>query len=441
MRKIIRILFASSLVILAAISMTVAEDNKNTVLFIPVEQEVERGLEAFLKRAIEKGEELNVDRIILEMDTPGGRVDAALNIGKLIRNSDIPVITYITNKAISAGSYIALNGDQIYMASGSTIGAAGVIDQAGNAADLKTQSMWINAMEGAAKTNGRDPIYAMAMADAEVDLPKYDAPKGKYLTLTAEEAIEVGYSEGIANNRVELLTLIGFEDAKIETLEPSIAEVIARFITHPVVVPILLSIGSLGLVLELYTPGFGIPGLMGLSSLLLFFYGHIVAGLAGFESLILLIVGIFLIILEFFLPGGIMGVLGVLSIIASLFLAGQSVGLMALSILIAILVTIGVSIIMFKFFGKRIEGGFLKRIILSDTMKTESGYVSNQTRLELMGLNGTTLTPLRPSGVAVFDTERLDVITEGGFIDKNKPVQIIKTEGSRVIVRELIEKD
>src|SRR5699024_10643162 len=231
---------------------------------------------------------------------------------------EIPTTAYIVNEALSAGSYIALNSDTIYMKPNATMGASGVITSDGNAADKKAQSAWIAAMESAAESKGRDPQYAVAMADANVDLPEYGAAKGEFLTLTPKHALDVGYVEGIVQNEVELLHALDLDQAKIVKTETSFAEEIARFVTSPIVIPILLSIASIGLIVELYTPGFGIAGSMGIIALILFFYGHIIAGIAGMEAVILLIVGIILIILEFFVAGGILGFFGVASIVIAL---------------------------------------------------------------------------------------------------------------------------
>ncbi|MBO8156042.1 MAG: nodulation protein NfeD [Bacillaceae bacterium] len=415
-----------------------AEGEGQLVYVIAIEQTVEKGLDAFLERAVEEAKENGADYIIFEIDTPGGRVDAALDIGELLRSLDIPNAAYIVNKALSAGAYISLNADEIYMKPGTSIGAAGVITGEGNAADKKTQSAWISNMTAAAVENGRDPIYAQAMADDSIDLPEYRAPEGEYLTLYANEALEVGYAEGIAEDRTALLHILKLEGAQVETVQPTFAEQLARFITDPVVVPILLSIASLGLVLELYTPGFGVPGIMGVLSLLLFFYGHLIAGLAGYESIILIIAGLICIALEFFVPGGILGVIGTILVVMSLLLAGADIGYMAFSIGVAFIISVIASILLFKTIG--LERGLFRHIILKDRTSTEEGYVSNANRLELVGKTGRSLTPLRPSGTAVFDDERLDVVTEGSFIPAEKPVKIVKVEGSRIVVRE-INKD
>ncbi|OLS40747.1 nodulation protein NfeD [Bacillus sp. MRMR6] len=405
------------------------------VYVVPIEETVEKGLYAFLQRAVETAEKENADAIIFEINTPGGAVDAAAGIGKLLTSTKVKTIAFINNQALSAGAYISLNMDEIYMVRGGTMGSAAIIDQSGNTAGKKAESYWFAEMKNAAQHADRDPIYALAMADENVDLPEYGAEKGKLLTLTSEQAVEVQYAEGIVNNLDELLAQLGYSEADVRSLEVSFAEKVARFITNPFVYSILLTIGSLGLVLELYSPGFGVPGFMGLSALLLFFYGHLVAGLAGFETLILFIVGLGLILLEFFIAGGIAGALGFVAIIASLFMAVDNVLHMAISLLVAIVISILVSIILIKMFGKKLR--MFQRIILTDSTNTESGYISNQTRSELIGLEGYTLTVLRPSGTIIIEDERIDAVSEGAFIDKGTKVKVVKAEGARIVVREI----
>src|SRR5699024_10311105 len=162
---------------------------------------------------------------------------------------------------------IALNTDNIYMSPQASMGASGVITSDGNAADKKAQSAWIASMRGAASSKGRDPIYAEAMANTDIDLPEYGAPEGDFLTLDANYAMEVDYAQGIVNHRTELLIELSLSNAEIIETETALAENIARFLTDPIVVPILLSLASIGLIVELYSPGFGIPGSIGLASL------------------------------------------------------------------------------------------------------------------------------------------------------------------------------
>jgi membrane-bound serine protease (ClpP class) len=410
---------------------------------ITIDNEVEMGLYQYMKRGFEEAKESHAKAIILNMHTPGGSVSAATEIGKLIDQSDIPVIVFINSNAHSAGAYIALHADQIYMTPHATMGAAGIIDLSGNAAGEKAESAWFAQMTTAAENsgpnpNGRDPKYAQAMVNTDIDLPDYNAPKGDFLTLTAKDAEKVGYSEGTVHSIEELLQVLNLEKAEVLTVDQTFAEKLARFITNPIVVPILLSIASIGLVVELYSPGFGIPGTMGLASLGMFFFGHLVAGFAGYETLVLFIIGLILVVAEFFLPGGIVGIIGGVLIIGSLLFAGESFVHMAYSILIAMVIAITGMVILMKFFGKKLH--MFNRLVLRDATTTEEGYVSNTNRIELIGKQGQSLTPLRPSGTVVIDNERIDVVTEGSYVDAGKHVEVIKVEGSRIVVREIKNK-
>ena len=405
---------------------------------VPIEDVVEKGLYAFLQRSFAEAEEAGAKAIILEIDTPGGFTDAAGKIAKLMDETDLKVIAYINDNALSAGAYLALHADEIYMSPNGLIGAAQVIDSAGNAADVKAHSAWVAEMINAAKSSNRKTLYAEAMAEPKIDLPKYRAGVGDLLTLTADEAKEVGYSEGTVASFKELLKENGFENAEVISMNETFTESIARFITHPVVVPILLSIAGLGFVLELYSPGFGVAGTMAGISLILFFYGHLVAGLAGYETIILFLIGVVLVVAEFFLPHGVAGVIGSLAIIGSIIMAGGNPMYMAISVLIAIAIAITGMVIIMKFFGKKLH--LLNKMVLMDSTDTESGYVSNVNRKELLGRLAQTSTALRPSGAIELDGERIDVVSEGSYIDKGKSVIIVKVEGSRIVVRESVEK-
>lgn len=409
------------------------------VYIIPIENQVERGLEAFLVRSTNEAIEAGADHIVFEIDTPGGRVDSAGQIAKLLQSLEIESTSYIVNEALSAGSYIALNTDNIYMKKQATMGASGVITGDGNAADKKAQSAWIAAMKSAAESKGRDPLYAEAMANPEIDLPDLGAPKGEFLTLAPNDAVEVGYAEGIVNNRVDLLDRLNLSEATIIETETTAAEEVARFVTNPVVIPILLSVASLGLIVELYSPGFGVAGTMGVASLILFFYGHIIAGLAGMEVIVLLIIGILLIVAEFFVVSGLLGILGGLSILGSLFMAGYDITQMAISISIAFVVALIAAIFLFRSIDK--NKGLFNKLVLQDRSTTVRGYISSHNREHLIGLTGKTLTTLRPSGIATINNERLDVVSQGEYIEKDREIEVVYVEGIKVVVREIIKEN
>jgi membrane-bound ClpP family serine protease len=211
--------------------------------------------------------------------------------------------------------------------------------------------------------------------------------------------------------------------------------IMIEFLTNPIVVTLLLTIAGAAIVYELFSSRFGISGFIGLFALLLFFYGHFQAGLAGFGTIMLFAVGIMLIFLEFFLPGAISGTLGLAALIASLFLAGENPLNMGISIFIAISISIAVLFFMIKVLRKKLV--LFNRMILFDTAKKEDGYVSNVNRTDLLGKEGIALTVLRPSGTAVFNNERIDVVSEGDFIDQNAKITVVKVEGVRIVVRKV----
>lgn len=412
-----------------------SQAEEQPVYVVPVHHEVEKGLYAFMERSFEEAAENGAQLIVLDIHTPGGAVDAAGEIGKLLDETDIRTVAFINDRALSAGAFISLHTDAIYMVPNGQIGAAAIIDQQGNMADKKAQSYWRSAMKSAAQTNGLDPKYAIAMADPEVNLPEYGAGKGELLTFSAKEALETGYSKATVRELKQVLQHEKAGEAQVIEVEESWAEKVARFVTNPIVVPILLSLASLGLVLELYSPGFGLPGSVGLASLLLFFYGHLVAGLAGYESVLLFIIGAVLVVAELFLPGGIAGILGFSALAGSILLAGDNVKWMGVSLVIAMAISITAMILMVKVFGKKMK--FFKKMILNDATNTESGYVSNVNRSELLGKTGITKTPFRPSGTMMMEKERIDAVSEGGFIAPGKEVVVVKVEGARIVVREI----
>ncbi|MFC0231746.1 nodulation protein NfeD [Bhargavaea ullalensis] len=427
-----RILFTLIAAVLLFMPSAGAKGEK--VYHVPLEDEVERGLYAFLERSFSEAEKAGADTIILEINTPGGFVDAAGKIARLMDSADQRIIAYINRDALSAGAFLALHADQIYMDPAGRIGAAQVIDQAGNAADTKADSAWRTAMKSAAESHGRNPQYALAMADASMDMPEFRAGKGELLTLSAKEAEQVKYSDGTVASFDDLLKKTGLDGAEIVNMKETFSEKIARFITNPVVVPILLSIAGLGLIVELYSPGFGVPGTMGITALLLFFYGHMVAGLAGYEAILLFLLGAGLLIAELFVSGGFLGVAGAVAVVAGIIMAGGDPLVMGVSVAIALVIMVMGMVILMKFFGKRLH--LLSKLVLMDSTDTESGYVSNKNRLELIGREGAAMTALRPSGAVKIGDELLDVVTEGRFIEKGKQVKVIKVEGSRVVVRE-----
>lgn len=251
----------------------------------------------------------------------------------------------------------------------------------------------------------------------------------------------VSHSISVTNDTKNLLTEtandiseFGQTESEVELEQKTFSDKLLNFLTNPIVVTFLLSIGALGLVMELFSPGFGVPGLIGLSSFGLFYFGHIASGFATYESIIIFVIGFALLAAELFIPGGIVGLIGGALMIISLLFAGESVVHMAYSILIAMFIAIIGMVVLMKFFGKNLH--VFNKLILRDATTTEEGYVSNVNRVDLLGKSGYTLTPLRPAGTIIIDNERIDVVSEGNYVDSKKKVEVVRVEGSRIVVRE-----
>lgn len=411
------------------------------VYVVTAKQSVDQGLESFLKRAYREAGEARAEHIILVINTLGGRVDSAGEIGELIRTSPIPTTAFVQGKAVSAGTYIALNADNIVMQSGSSIGAAAVVD--GSSGDLvedpKIVSFWVSQMSEAAKLNGRNPDIAAAMVDinAVVSLPEIGREKarGEILSLSASEAIEVGYSEHTAKSLEEVVSWLDLNGRTLIHVEPSIAEQAAKFLVNPIVATVLLILGIAGVAIELFVPGFGAPGIVGLLSFGLFFFGSYISGLAGLETVVLFVVGILLLALELFLPSfGILGVLGGGALITGIILAAPT----PKSGFVTLGVAFAVSVVIVVLFARTQKGrGIWNKFILRESLTSEEGYLSADVKTSLIGLEGVTLTPLRPSGTALIDDNRVDVVTGGEFIPPHARVKVVKAEGTWIVVKEI----
>ncbi|WP_166243719.1 NfeD family protein [Paenibacillus turpanensis] len=409
---------------------------------IPVEQTIETGLEKYVRRAFAEAEALNADRVVLEINTYGGRVDAAENIGALVQASKAETIAFVREKAVSAGAFIAINADRIIMTPGSSIGSAAVVDQSGTLVqDPKTVAHWVSKMRSAAESNGRKPDIAHGMVDTSivVEMPEIarTKQKGELVSLTAEEAVKVGYAQGIASSRQEVLASINAEQTTVVVIEPTAAEKVARFLTNPATMAILFIIGIAGILIELFVPGFGIPGLAGMGAFALYFFGQYIAGFAGVEDVILFIAGIILLLLELFVPSfGILGILGFAGIIGGVVLAAYD-SQNALATLgyasLAALVIAGVFIWYFR------HKGIWNKFILRDRLGDEEGYFSSESKKHLVGLKGITVTPLRPSGTAELEGARYDVVSESQFIGAGVSIVVVKTDGTRIVVKEVRE--
>ncbi|HEY8394900.1 MAG TPA: nodulation protein NfeD, partial [Thermaerobacter sp.] len=294
-----------------------ADEGGTRVLVIPVQGNIEPGLARFVERGLATAERQGA-MALLEISTFGGRVDAATDIRGAIDRAiaaGVRVIGWVPDRALSAGALIAIATSDLYMAPGSTLGAAEP-----RPAEEKVISALRAEFEGVARRRGRDPRVAAAMVDKRVEIPNL-VEEGEILTLTAERAREIGFIEGIAGDRQAVLAEAGLAGAVVSELAPTPAERVARFVTDPVVAPLLLSLGMAGLIAEFYVPGFGFPGVLGLLSLTLFFGGHLIAGVAGWEIALLFLAGLLLLGVELLAPGfGVFGIAGLVAVGAAIVL-------------------------------------------------------------------------------------------------------------------------
>lgn len=426
------ILFAAALLLLFGGGGYASPGSAAKAALLQVKGVIDSGMENYIHYALGRAEEEGAAAVVLEMDTPGGYLKAAHDIKKLLDDFPGPVYAYVRPQALSAGAYLALAADEIYMAPGSTLGAAEPGLLWGGEVDEKSLSAWEADMRAVAERAGRDPQIAAAMVCKEIAIEGV-VEKGVLLTLTHDEALALGYSEGTVENRSALLDRIGFSRSEIISYHPRFVDRIVSWTTNPVVATLLLIAGITCLVVELFTAGFGVFGLISILAFTLYFGGHYAAGLAHYWVLLLFGLGLVLLLIEAFVPGfGIIGITGILSIIVSIVLAAETIEAGLLMLLVALVLSALFAFLAYRFFKRR---GILRHIFLADAARSELGYVATADYRDLEGLEGVALTPLRPAGLARIGDRRIDVVSEGGFIAAGAPVKVVLVEGPRVVVR------
>jgi membrane-bound serine protease (ClpP class) len=276
------------------------------------------------------------------------------------------------------------------------------------------------------------------MVDETLEVPGVVAT-GQLLTLTASEAERIGYAEEV-DGFDALMEALGIDRPTVVTPRTNWAEGLVRFLSNPLVAPLLLSIGVLGVIVEIKTPSFGLAGAVGLVSLAAFFGSHLIIGLAGWEEVILLGAGLIALGLEVFvIPGfGIAGFVSILCVSAAIFLAlignlptwsdiARASGILAFTVML-------ITAAIYTLVRRLPTSGRWRGIFLQAATAGAEGYVSGVARTDLMGRVGTAATDLRPGGTAVIDGERLDVVCETGYVGKGERVRVVRAEGYRLVV-------
>lgn len=431
---------APALLVLAATSVAPAAAQPQVVR-VPVSGTVEMGLAPFIERVLEEAADEGADAVVLDIETQGGRVDAALRITSAVSRSAVPVYSFVNMYAYSAGAMIALSAERVVMRAGAVMGAATPVDGSGEKASEKMVSAMRAQMRALTEARGLDPAVAEAMVDEEIAVAGL-VEEGKLLTLTTQEAVALDYAVEAADWD-DALEVLGLAGAEVASAEVNWAERMVRFFTNPVVAPLLLSLGFLGLLFEIKSPGFGIPGSVGLAALALFFGAHHLVGLAGAVDVILVVAGVILVLVEVLVvPGfGVFGIAGGVALVAGLvtaqlgrFPTGSDIVQAVTVILAAILI---VTMTAWSLLRSLPNSWRLRRsgVILGESTDREEGYTSAEVRSELVGEVGVAMTDLRPAGVGIFGEERVDVVSESEWIREGTPIRVLAAEGYRHVVR------
>ncbi|SNS92297.1 membrane-bound serine protease (ClpP class) [Anaerovirgula multivorans] len=402
----------------------------SNVYVIPIEGEIGPAVYEYVKSSIIAAEQdPNAVAIIFEIDTYGGRIDSAEKISTVIRRTGLPTISFVNTKAESAGVLLTISADTIVMAPGSTIGSAEPIPNT-----EKTLSMWTSLLRAVAQEKGRDPELVAATADSAIEIPGV-IEKDRLLNLTTGEAKELKFADYVESDYAGILQSTSIEYSNIVEVPIAARVRLAQIVTSSYVAPILLSLGFIGLLIEIFTAGFGVGGTVSFVAFALYFGGAILAGNAGWAVLMVFFVGLILLLIEAFAPGfGIPGVGGLICVIISIIMASNGAVSAIISLLVSFVLTIIAFILILKYAPR---SKHFDRIILGTQLKKEEGYSSTGKYSQYIGQEGIVITYLRPAGTIDVDGEILDVISEGAFIEVGSRVKVAKVEGRRIIVKKI----
>lgn len=480
-KTLIFILAAAMPAVSVAGSAASEKPTYQNVFVVPISGEIEPGIAAFLKRALREIPDTPDTLIVVEMNTFGGRVDSALEmVDSLIKVRQARTIAYVSDKAISAGALISLACSQLVMKHHTTIGDCAPITYSKEGPKMmgeKFQSPLRAKFRTLAKRNGYPPALAEAMvtADMEIyrvkiggkvkymDAKEYEeldkqqkkritekktvVAKGELLTMDDSEAHELGFSSMSVDGIEQMLAQMGVTGYALKRIEETWSENLVSLIGT--ISPILMLIGLGALYLEIKSPGFGVPGILGILCLALVFFNQYLVGLADYTEMLFLITGIILLGFEMFvIPGfGIAGIAGIVCIMAGLLLGFQDFVIpdpqlpWEKELLVDNLLKVMSSMV-----GAFLAALFVLRYIFPRLSKTVHGPYLSATladaRLDLpvseigvqAGRTGTAVTLLRPSGKAKIDGEVYDVVTQGDFIPKGSRIRVLKISGTRIIV-------
>lgn len=399
------------------------------VVLVPIHGTVDQGMAHLVTRSVQKANEEHAAAVVLDVNSLGGIVDAALQIKDALLSAHEPVIAFVSGRAYSSAALISLSSSRIIMAPGASIGSAEPHpDTRETVSALKAE------FESTALRNHRNPKLAAAMVDRTIDVPEYK-PTGAFLTLNTQDAIRSHIADGIQPSLDAALTAQGLGSAPREQAGYTWAEEVARFATDPVISGLLLTLGMLGLLIEMQTMH-GIAGVIGVGAFALFFGAHIYAGFSNGIVAVLALLGVLGILWELHVvPGhGLPGIIGaVLLFCAVLFAFGTPFFVIAVeTIATAIVLTaIGFSLLV-----RAVpQNAWANRLALAAVQGPD--YVASADFSALRGKTGVAASYLRPAGIAQIEGHRVDVLTQGEFIAQGTPIRVARVEGARIFVEEV----
>jgi len=425
----------------------------------------------FWRRVLKRVNDEKARAVVFDLNTPGGRaMDTADLIMVQMQKLKVPSYAFVNQKALSAGALVASGTDAIYMHPVSSIGAAALVSGGGQEIPKimrkKLESAFDAFVRSVAESKGRNPdvIRAMMFEDKYFDFGEVQVEQGELLTLTAKEAVQDFHgkpllAKGIVNSIDELLEKEGLSDAEVVVATPTGMEKFAYWAGTFSAILILIGIG--GAYLEMKTPGFGLGGGISLIAFGLFFFGNYAAGnMAGYGLMALFVLGVVLVIVEFFILPGIMipGIVGAVLILVSLFFAmvdefafednrvrgwdsadaWKFIDAPAMALAVGLTGALIVILLMMKYLPSM---PLFNRLVMQKELTGGDGSGFGTSKESTLGLKGVTLTALRPAGKGEFAGEVLDITAANGFIESGKPVEVVSEDGVRILVAEADSPD
>lgn len=360
--------FLVILLLLSSIALggtEISTDDK--VYVVPIKGEINRATSYFVKNKIEEIENEGAKTIIFEIDTYGGFIDQAQQIKDSIISTDIPTISYVNNNAQSAGVLITIASEKVVMAKNATIGSAETIPNT-----EKALSMWRAILRDTAQYRGRNSQIIEAMADKDIEIEGINKT-GKLINLTSNEAVKYGIADLVANDYESILNHFNIKASKIVKVNEGFQVKLAKAISSSALSTLLLAIGLIGIVVEVFTPGFGVGGIASIIAFGLYFGGNILAGNSNWISLTFFVIGLILIVIEGMVPGfGLPGISGIIAFVAGIIMAMNNISSAVLSLSIAIILT-AIVVIIFVKLGYRSK--IFNDVILSNELLKDKGYI------------------------------------------------------------------